>query len=81
MNRRRFSPAAYLPAVTGYYADVSGKHAVLPVQPPSTPILYYNKDQFPRRRPRSRGSAPKTWPEVGAGGEAAAWRLENGMRA
>jgi len=59
-----FSPAVYLPAVTGYYADVAGNMLSFPFNA-STPILYYNKNLF-----RSAGldpeSAPKTWPEVGA---------------
>jgi sn-glycerol 3-phosphate transport system substrate-binding protein len=59
-----FSPAAYLPAVTGYYSDVAGNMLSFPFNV-STPILYYNKDLF-----RSAGLdaevAPKTWPEVGA---------------
>jgi sn-glycerol 3-phosphate transport system substrate-binding protein len=59
-----FSPAAYLPAVTGYYADVAGNMLSFPFNA-STPILYYNKNLF-----RSAGldpeMAPKTWPEVGA---------------
>ena len=59
-----FSPAAYLPAVTGYYADIAGNMLSFPFNA-STPILYYNKNLF-----RSAGldpeSAPKTWPEVGA---------------
>src|SRR6202050_3169073 len=40
-----FSPAAYLPAVTGYYADVAGNMLSFPFNS-STPILYYNKDKF-----------------------------------
>ena len=59
-----FSPDAYLPAVTGYYADVAGNMLSFPFNA-STPILYYNKNLF-----RSAGldpeTAPKTWPEVGA---------------
>jgi sn-glycerol 3-phosphate transport system substrate-binding protein len=59
-----FSPAAYLPAVTGYYTDVGGNMLSFPFNA-STPILYYNKNLF-----RSAGLdpeiAPKTWPEVGA---------------
>jgi sn-glycerol 3-phosphate transport system substrate-binding protein len=59
-----FSPAAYLPAVTGYYTDVGGNMLSFPFNT-STPILYYNKNLF-----RSAGLdpeiAPKTWPEVGA---------------
>jgi sn-glycerol 3-phosphate transport system substrate-binding protein len=59
-----FSPAAYLPAVTGYYADVGGNMLSFPFNS-STPILYYNKSLF-----RSAGldpeTAPKSWPEIGA---------------
>jgi sn-glycerol 3-phosphate transport system substrate-binding protein len=59
-----FSPAAYLPAVTGYYSDVSGNMLSFPFNA-STPILYYNKDQF-RAAGLDPEAAPKTWPEVGA---------------
>jgi sn-glycerol 3-phosphate transport system substrate-binding protein len=59
-----FSPAAYLPVVTGYYADASGNLLSFPFNA-STPILYYNKTMF-----RSVGldpeTSPKTWPELGA---------------
>ena len=59
-----FAPSAYLPAVAGYYADVSGNMLSFPFNA-STPILYYNKDMF-----RSAGLdpdvVPKTWLEVGA---------------
>src|SRR5664280_1108150 len=40
-----FSPAAYLPAVTGYYAAVAGNMLSFPFNA-STPILYYNKNLF-----------------------------------
>src|ERR1700755_1144415 len=59
-----FSPAAYLPAVTGYYADVDGNLLSFPFNA-STPILYYNKDMF-RDAGLDPEVAPKTWPEVGA---------------
>ena len=59
-----FSPAAYLPAVTGYYADVAGNMLSFPFNA-STPILYYNKDLF-RAAGLDPEVAPKTWPEVGA---------------
>ena len=59
-----FSPAAYLPAVTGYYADVAGNMLSFPFNA-STPILYYNKDLF-RAAGLDPEIAPKTWPEVGA---------------
>src|SRR5512142_2288118 len=40
-----FSPAAYLPVVTGYYVDVAGNMLSFPFNA-STPILYYNKNLF-----------------------------------
>src|SRR5258708_38967827 len=40
-----FSPAAYLPAVTGYYADITGNMLSFPFNA-STPILSYNTDMF-----------------------------------
>jgi sn-glycerol 3-phosphate transport system substrate-binding protein len=58
-----FSPAAYLPAVTGYYTDASGNMLSFPFNS-STPILYYNKDRF-RAAGLDPEVAPKTWPEVG----------------
>ncbi len=57
-----FSPAAYLPAVTGYYSDVAGN--IFPFNA-STPILYYNKDLF-RAAGLDPEIAPKTWADVGA---------------
>jgi sn-glycerol 3-phosphate transport system substrate-binding protein len=59
-----FSPAAYLPAVTGYYSDVAGNMLSFPFNA-STPILYYNKDLF-RAAGLDPEIPPKTWPEVGA---------------
>jgi sn-glycerol 3-phosphate transport system substrate-binding protein len=59
-----FSPGAYLPAVTGYYADAAGNMLSFPFNA-STPILYYNKDLF-RAAGLDPDVAPKTWPEVGA---------------
>ena len=59
-----FSPAAYLPAVTGYYTDVAGNMLSFPFNA-STPILYYNKDLF-RAAGLDPEVPPKTWPEVGA---------------
>jgi sn-glycerol 3-phosphate transport system substrate-binding protein len=58
-----FSPAAYLPAVTGYYADVSGNLLSFPFNA-STPILYYNKTMF-RDAGLDPEAPPKTWPELG----------------
>jgi sn-glycerol 3-phosphate transport system substrate-binding protein len=59
-----FSPAAYLPAVSGYYADAAGNMLSFPFNA-STPILYYNKDLF-RAAGLDPEAAPKTWPEIGA---------------
>jgi sn-glycerol 3-phosphate transport system substrate-binding protein len=62
-EQEAFSPAAYLPAVTGYYADVAGNMLSFPFNA-STPILYYNKKLF-RDAGLDPEVAPKTWPEVG----------------
>ena len=59
-----FSPAAYLPAVAGYYSDIAGNMLSFPFNA-STPILYYNKDLF-RAAGLDPQVAPKTWPEIGA---------------
>ena len=64
-----FDPAAYLPAVSGYYTDASGNMLSFPFNA-STPILYYNKDQF-RLAGLDPEAPPRTWPEV----EAAAKKL------
>ena len=72
-----FSPADYLPAITGYYADASGNMLSFPFNA-STPILYYNKKMF-RAAGLDPDIAPKTWPELGAGGEAAA-RVRRSLR-
>jgi len=64
-----FDPSAYLPAVSGYYTDASGNMLSFPFNA-STPILYYNKDQF-RLAGLDPDVAPRTWPEV----EAAAMKL------
>ena len=58
-----FSPSAYLPAVTGYYADVAGNMLSFPFNA-STPILYYNKALF-RAAGLDPEVPPKTWPEIG----------------
>jgi len=59
-----FSPADYLPAVSGYYTDVDGNMLSFPFNA-STPILYYNKNLF-RAAGLDPEIAPKTWPEMGA---------------
>ncbi|WBU29871.1 sn-glycerol-3-phosphate ABC transporter substrate-binding protein UgpB [Rhodopseudomonas palustris] len=58
-----FSPADYLPAVTGYYTDLDGNMLSFPFNA-STPILYYNKTLF-RRAGLDPEVPPATWPEVG----------------
>jgi sn-glycerol 3-phosphate transport system substrate-binding protein len=63
-EQEAFSPAAYLPAVTGYYSDGRGNMLSFPFNA-STPILYYNKDLF-RSAGLDPAIAPKTWPDVGA---------------
>jgi sn-glycerol 3-phosphate transport system substrate-binding protein len=64
-----FDPKAYLPAVAGYYTDPAGNMLSFPFNA-STPILYYNKDQF-RLAKIDAETPPRTWPEV----EAAAKKL------
>src|SRR5262249_51917640 len=61
-----FDPAAYLPAITSYYGDLNGNMLSFPFNS-STPILYYNKDQF-RAVGLDPDQPPKTWPEVEAAG-------------
>jgi sn-glycerol 3-phosphate transport system substrate-binding protein len=63
-EQEAFSPSAYLPAVTGYYADIAGNMLSFPFNA-STPILYYNKNLF-RAAGLDPEVAPKTWPELGA---------------
>jgi sn-glycerol 3-phosphate transport system substrate-binding protein len=64
-----FDETTYLPAVAGYYTDIGGNMLSYPFNS-STPILYYNKDQF-RIAGLDPETPPKTWPEV----EAAAQHL------
>ena len=59
-----FAPNAYLPAVTGYYADIGGNLLSFPFNS-STPILYYNMDMF-RDAGLDPQTPPRTWPELGA---------------
>ncbi|WP_316165621.1 MULTISPECIES: sn-glycerol-3-phosphate ABC transporter substrate-binding protein UgpB [unclassified Bradyrhizobium] len=62
-EQESFSPSAYLPAIAGTYADADGNMLSFPFNA-STPILYYNKDQF-RAAGLDPGVAPKTWSELG----------------
>lgn len=64
-----FAPVSFLPAVAGYYSDAGGHMLSFPFNA-STPILYYNKDQF-RLAGIDPEKAPATWPEL----EAAAHKL------
>lgn len=59
-----FSPGAYLPAVSGYYADAAGNLLSFPFNA-STPILYYNRTMF-RDAGLDPDAPPKTWPALGA---------------
>jgi sn-glycerol 3-phosphate transport system substrate-binding protein len=69
----RFDPKAYLPAVTGYYTDLAGNMLSFPFNA-STPVLYYNKDEF-RDAGLDPEKPPKTWPDV----EEAARKLRRSM--
>ena len=64
-----FTPSAYLPSITSYYSDSDGNMLSFPFNS-STPILYYNKDQF-RLAGIDADTLLATWPEV----EAAARKL------
>ena len=57
-----FDPSSYLPAVTGYYTDTDGNMLSLPFNS-STPILYYNKDEF-KKAGLDPDTPPKTWKDV-----------------
>lgn len=61
-----FDPAAYLPAVTGYYTDTAGNLLSFPFNS-STPILYVNRDLF-RKAGLDPDAPPRTWPEMEAAG-------------
>src|SRR5215831_9400582 len=56
-----FDPSAYIPAVAGYYTDASGNMLSFPFNA-STPILYFNKDQF-RVAGLDPEKPPRSWPE------------------
>jgi sn-glycerol 3-phosphate transport system substrate-binding protein len=57
-----FDPSAYLPAVAGYYTDSEGNMLSFPFNA-STPILYYNRDQF-RIAGLNVQKPPATWSEL-----------------
>ncbi|MCP5264487.1 MAG: sn-glycerol-3-phosphate ABC transporter substrate-binding protein UgpB [Burkholderiaceae bacterium] len=62
-NKLDFDPSAYLPTVTGYYTDSNGNMLSMPFNS-STPVLYYNKNQF-KKAGLDPEKPPKTWPELG----------------
>ncbi len=62
-----FDPAAFLPAVVGYYTDTDGNMLSMPFNS-STPILYYNKDVF-EKAGLDPETPPKTWAELEADGQ------------
>ena len=57
-----FDPAAFLPAVVGYYTDTEGNMLSMPFNS-STPILYYNKNVF-EAAGLDPETPPKTWEDV-----------------
>ena len=59
-----FDPAAYLPAVAGYYTDTEGNMLSMPFNS-STPIMYYNKTVF-EKAGLDPNAPPKTWAEMEA---------------
>jgi sn-glycerol 3-phosphate transport system substrate-binding protein len=59
---QRFDPAAYIPAVAGYYTAPNGQMLSFPFNS-STTVFYFNKDAF-KAAGISTDKAPSTWPEV-----------------
>ena len=60
LNDKKWNPAAYVPAVAGYYTDRSGRMLSLPFNS-STPVFFYNKDVLKKA---GVANPPKTWREV-----------------
>ena len=58
----KFDPAAYVPAVAGYYTAPNGQMLSFPFNS-STTVFYYNKDAF-KAAGLDPEKAPTTWPEV-----------------
>ncbi len=58
----KFDPAAYVPAVAGYYTAPNGQMLSFPFNS-STTIFYYNKDAF-KAAGLDPEKPPVTWPEV-----------------
>ena len=57
-----FDPAAYVPAVAGYYTAPNGQMLSFPFNS-STPVFHYNKDAF-KAAGLDPEKPPTTWPEV-----------------
>jgi sn-glycerol 3-phosphate transport system substrate-binding protein len=58
----KFDPAAYVPAVAGYYTAPSGEMLSFPFNS-STTVFHYNKDAF-KAAGLDPNKPPTTWPEV-----------------
>src|SRR6187399_1960421 len=58
----KFDPAAYVPAVAGYYTAPNGQMLSMPFNS-STTIFYYNKDAF-KAAGLDPNKPPVTWAEV-----------------
>lgn len=58
----KFDPAAYVPAVAGYYTSPQGEMLSYPFNS-STTVFYFNKDAF-KAAGISTDKPPATWPEV-----------------
>lgn len=61
-TKAAIDPAAYIPAVKGYYSLADGKLASVPFNS-STAILWYNKDQF-EKAGLDPEAPPATWPDL-----------------
>ena len=59
-----FDPAAYLPAVAGYYSLPDGRMMAMPFNS-STTIMFYNKDAF-KKAGLDPSKPPQTWPDLRA---------------
>ena len=60
----KFDPAAYIPAVAGYYTAPNGQMLSFPLNS-STTVFYINKDAF-KAAGLDTAKLPATWPEVTA---------------
>ncbi|MBN8905807.1 MAG: sn-glycerol-3-phosphate ABC transporter substrate-binding protein UgpB [Rhodospirillales bacterium] len=64
----KLDPAAYIPAVRGYYSLADGRMASMPFNS-STAVMWYNKDAF-RKAGLDPAKPPATWPELEAAARA-----------